>query len=233
MSIDKISGKKIAMRSIALLGLPLCLALSSCGPTDDKEPNAPVVAKISTTPFVIAEMPTTLNAEESTVPTNVDVTYSYDTDGDGNFETSPEGYQATLSHTFKEPGDYKVGVKIEDETGQSSQADIEFKVYPADYLSADKKSELKSVISTVTGKAIIQTQVNGVKENIALRVYLNGKNANTAKGAADIKLYEPWEVAGGSTVTHEIDISDLSPGKYNGTIFSDAGPERNVEFTVK
>lgn len=211
--------------------VPLCLVMSSCT-AEEKKPDAPIVAKVATTPFVIADMPTTITTDGSTLPTNVKLSYTYDVDGDGEFETIPgEGYQGSLSHVFTETGPHKVGVKIDDETGQSSTASVEFTVYPSDYLSADKKSELKATVSEIGGKAIIQTQTQDTAK-ISLRVYLKGTDHNTAK-PADIKVYGPWEAVGGATVTHEVDVSELSPGKYNGTIASDSGPEKNVSFSIK
>lgn len=230
----KVQGKRYLKKTFILLALPLCLiSMSSCTAKADT-PDAPVVAKISTTPFVIAEMPTTISTEGSTVPSNVKVTYSYDTDGDGNFETAAnESYPASLSYTFKDTGDYKVGVKIQDETGQSSTATIDFTVYPKDYLSADKKSELKVAASVLGSKAIIQTQVDIPKSNITLRVYLNGKDAKTATAKEDILIYGPWEANGKETFTHEVDISNLAPGKYNATVSSDTGAEKDISLNVK
>lgn len=228
------SAKKVQQLAL-LIALPLCLlATTSCSSNNDKKPDAPVIAKISTPPFVIAEMPTTLSTEGSTVPGNVKISYSYDTDGDGNFETTPEsGYGGSLSYTFTETGKYKVGVKIEDETGQSSTDSIDFTVYPKDYLSADKKSELKAVASVNNLKAIVQTQVSTEKANMTMRVYLNGKTAKTAVDKEDIKIYGPWETTGTETFTKELDVSDLAPGKYSVTISSDAGPEKELTLTVK
>jgi hypothetical protein len=225
-----------SLKRIALLvALPLCfLATTSCSSSENKKPDAQVIAKISTTPFVIAEMETTLSTTGSTVPTNVKVNYSYDTDGDGNFETIPEnGYGGSLSHTFTKSGEHKVGVKIEDETGQSSTATIDLTVYPKDYLSADKKSELKAVASVIGSKVIIQSQVDMDKANLTLRVYLNGTNASTAKGKDDIKVYGPWETTGKDTVTKELDVSDLNPGKYNATVSSETGPEKEISLIIK
>lgn len=227
-------GIKSVQRIALLLTIPLCLlGTTSCASHEDKKPDAPVIAKISTTPFVIAEMPTMLSTEGSSIPTNVDVTYSYDTDGDGNFETTPEsGYGGSLSHTFKDAGTYKVGVKIQDATGQSSTASVDLTVYPKDYLSADKKSELKVATNVMNLKAIIQTQVDAEKSNITMRVYLNGKSAKDAS-KNDIKLYGPWEATGKETFTKQLDVSDLAPGKYNATISSDAGPEKEIVLSVK
>lgn len=231
---EKLQGKHYLKKAIILMALPLCLITTSSCAAKEKTPDAAVVATISTTPFVIAEMPTTISTEGSTVPSNVEVSYSYDTDGDGNFETAAnESYPATLSYTFKESGNYKVGVKIQDETGQSSTASVDFTVYPKDYLSADKKSELKVAASVINGKAIIQTQANVDKSNITMRVYLNGTDAKSAKAKEDIKVYGPWEATGKETFTHEVDLSDLAPGKYNATVSSDTGAEKDISITVK
>lgn len=232
---EKPQGIRSIKRIALLMTLPLCLlTTASCASSDSKKPDSPVVAKISTTPFVIAEMPTTISTDGSTVPGNVKVEYSYDTDGDGNFETMPESnYQESLSYTFPEEGKYKVGVKIQDETGQTSTASIDFTVYPKDYLSADKKSELKVAASVIGSKAIIQTQVDAENSNVTLRVYLNGKDARTATVKEDIKVYGPWETSGKQTFTKEVDVSDLAPGKYNATVSSDTGPEKDVSLVVK
>lgn len=231
---EKLQGKRYLKKAILLMALPLCLITTSSCAAEEKTPDAPVVAKISTTPFVIAEMPTTISTEGSTVPGNVKVSYSYDTDGDGNFETTAnEAYPESLSYTFKESGDYKVGVKIQDETGQSSTASIDFTVYPKDYLSADKKSELKVAASVLNGKAVIQTQVGVEKSNITMRVYLNGTDAKSAKSKEEIQIYGPWEATGPETFTKEVDISNLSPGKYHATVSSATGAEKEIELTVK
>lgn len=234
MSQEKPQGKRTLRKAILLMALPLCLlATSSCASTDNKKPDAPVSAKISMPPFVIAEMETTISTEGSTVPSNVKVNYSYDTDGDGNFETpAKESYPSSLSYVFKESGDYKVGVKIEDETGQSSTATVDLTVYPKDYLSADKKSELKVAASVIGSNAIIQTQVPAEKSNITLRVYLNAKDAKNA-GKDDIKIYGPWEALGKDTFTKEVNVSDLAPGKYNATVSSDTGAEKDITLTIK
>lgn len=223
-----------ALRKVSsILLLPLCLTMASCASADSKKPDSPIVAKVSTAPFVIAGMPTTISTEGSIVPTNVKVNYAYDVDGDGQYETTPEdSYQASLAYSFKETGKHKVGVKISDEAGQSSTADIDFTVYPADYLSADKKSELKAAVSYLGGKAIVQTQVDSPSAKISLRVYLNGKDQVSA-AKSDIKIYGPWDTAGGSTVTHEVDVTELTPGKYSATVFSDGGPEKHLTFVIK
>jgi hypothetical protein len=207
--------------------------MASCASTDSKKPDSPIIAKVSTPPFVIAGMPTTISTEGSTVPTNVKVNYAYDVDGDGQYETTPtDSYQASLPYSFGETGKHKVGVKIFDESGQSSTSDLEFTVYPADFLSADKKSELKAAVSYLGGQAIVQTQVDSTEAKITLRVYLNGKDQVSA-AKSDIKIYGPWTTAGGSTVTHEVDVSELAPGKYSATVSSDGGPEKHLTFVVK
>lgn len=220
------------MRKLALLLLlPMCLAAVSCSSAEDTANGEPVVAKISTTPFIIADMQTTIVASESTG--DAELSYSYDTDGDGTFESIPETMdQSKLSWTFTEPGPQKVSVKIETRDGQTDVATAEFIVYPADYLNADKKSELAATLKPTGEMLTLDIQALPVDSTATLRVYSNGANANTAS-PEDIKVLGPWTLTANQNGSFQVDVKDLPGGKYEATIASSTGAERHVSFTVR
>lgn len=220
------------MRKLALLLiLPMCLAAVSCSSAEDTANGEPIVAKISTTPFIIADMQTTIVASESTGSDKL--IYSYDTDGDGTFESSSNAQdESKLFWTFTEPGPQKVSVKIETKDGQSDIATAEFTVYPADYLNADKKSELPATVQETGDMLTIDIQSLAVDSTATLRVYSNGTNAYTAT-TDDIKVLGPWTLTANQKGHFQADISDLAAGKYEATVASSTGAEQHVSFTVR
>lgn len=233
MSKEQQEGKfsdKRGMRKLALLlALPLCFAAVSCSSTDATGNGEPVVAKIKTTPFIIADMQTTIVASESTG--GDELIFSYDTDGDGEFENTPNTMDPSkLSWTFTEPGEQTISVKVENKKGESSVATTSFTVYPADYLNADKKSELSAIVKGMGKNISIDIKALPVDSTATLRVYLNGTTAFTAS-PEDIKVYGPWSLKANQNGHFETSV-DLPSGKYKATVASSTGAEANVDFSI-
>lgn len=221
--------RKLPWMLLPMLALASCATPAANGTAEDST----VKAQIATTPFIIADMETTIDASKSSG--EGELTYSYDIDGDGTFEATPtEGYPGYYSYTFEEPGEMEISVKVEDEKGNSDVASTSFTVYPEDYLSVDKKSELDASIEVNGNKATVEVAGAGIAETTAkLRVYLNGKTAETADALEDIKAYPLGDVPAGEKVTLTATLEGLTPGSYQGTIVAANGPEKNVTFTIR
>lgn len=226
----KFSDKR-GMRKLALLlALPLCFTAVSCSSTNATGDDEPVVAKIKTTPFIIADMQTTIVASESTG--GDELIFSYDTDGDGEFENTPQTMDPSkLSWTFTEPGEQTISVRVENKDGESSVATTSFTVYPADYLNADKKSELSAIVKGTGNGARIDIKALPIDSTATLRVYLGGTNSSTAQ-PEDIKVYGPWSLKANENAGFDIKLDGLSNGKYQATVASSTGAEIDVSFTL-
>lgn len=219
-------------KKLLIAFLPLVLILGGCSQSTPEAQTTTVVAKISLAPTIVADMETPISAAGSMGDASETLTYTYDVDGDGLFETKgSENFPATLYHTFTETGKHKVSVEVKDTKGVADIASQEFIVYPVDYLNVDKKSELDSIVTTVGKQVNIATNVT-TDSKLTLRLYATGKTSLTAE-QADIKDYGSWAVKQGTVDIHTITVDTLSPGEYNGTVSSDAGPEKDITVTIR
>ena len=82
--------------------------------------NGPPVAALTITPNPVgANTPVTLNASTSTDPNGDALRYSWDLNGD---KTYGDATGATQTRTFTSPGTFRVGVRVTDPGGSSSDA---------------------------------------------------------------------------------------------------------------
>jgi plastocyanin len=79
-------------------------------------------AQLSVSPEApVAGEPAALDASGSRDPDGSVTSYAWDLDGDGAFERQ-SGSEATLAHAFEKAGDYSVGVRVVDDSGDSADA---------------------------------------------------------------------------------------------------------------
>lgn len=117
---------RLSSRAVRRTGLALLAAAALCAtavPAWSGDDGAqPPAASLSVSPqTVVAGEGVVLDGSGSNDPDGSVVSYAFDLDGDGSYERAG-GSEPRLAHVFDQPGSFRVGLRVVDDTGASGDA---------------------------------------------------------------------------------------------------------------
>lgn len=133
-------------------GIALAAAISGmllvpAAPLADEPPAPPTAALDAPSKTVAAGTSIKLDSSASRAGTGAIVGHVWDLDGNGSFETD-SGDKPTVDATFKQPGPLTVHVRVVDDRGLSSDAQLDLTVTAAPKMVAADKTIAKSAEAT-------------------------------------------------------------------------------------